>query len=286
MEMRIAEVNTKEVLEVRDAISEIYMELFPSGSLSFVETAFDWVIDAFEGHYADYQAIDAKYHDFEHTLQGTLCFARLLHGYTEAEATPELTRRMFELGLLAILLHDTGYLKKRDDREGTGAKYTMVHVGRSADFAANLLRQKGFSAQEIRAVQNMIRCTGVNANLNSIPFQSELERRVGFALGTADLVGQMAADDYIDKLGILFLEFEESNRYNNRQGGPEVFASAADLRRRTPLFWSKYVLPKITNDFLGMHRYLAQPCPDGPNEYLQRVEANIARLERELASVH
>jgi hypothetical protein len=284
METRIADVNTKEVLEVRDAISEIYFELFPNGSLSFVEAAFDWVIDAFEGHYADYQAIDAKYHDFEHTLQGTLCFARLLHGYTQAGAIPELTQRMFELGLLAILLHYTGYLKKRGDWEGTGAKYTLVHVARSADFAAALLRQKGFPGEEIRAVQNMIRCTGVNANLNSIPFQSELERRVGFALGTADLVGQMAADDYIEKLGILFLEFEESNRYNNRKGGPEIFASAADLRRRTPLFWSKYVLPKINSDFLGMHKYLAQPYPDGPNEYLQRVEANIARLERELAA--
>jgi hypothetical protein len=93
----------------------------------------------------------------------------------------------------------------------------------------------------------------------------------------------MAADDYIDKLEILFLEFEESNRYNNRQAGPEVFTSAADLRRRTPLFWSHYVRPKIERDFLGMYKYLATPYPDGPNEYIQRIEANIARLERQLA---
>lgn len=283
METRIAEVNTKEVAEVREAVSEIYIENFPNGPLSLIESAFDWAIDCFEGKFADYQAIDAKYHDFEHTLQGTLCLARLLHGYKQADAEPPLTQKAFELGLLAILLHDTGYLKKRDDLDGTGAKYTLTHVARSAEFAAALLRQKGFSGDEIRSVQNMIRCTGVNANLNAIPFQSELERRVGFALGTSDLVGQMAADDYIDKLEILFLEFEESNRYNNRMAGPEVFTSAADLRRRTPLFWSRYVQPKIERDFLGMYKYLANPYPDGPNEYIQRIEANIARLERQLA---
>ena len=34
--------------------------------------------------------------------------------------------------------------------------------------------------------------------------QSELERVLGFALATADLVGQMAADDYVDKLPELY----------------------------------------------------------------------------------
>jgi hypothetical protein len=37
----------------------------------------------------------------------------------------------------------------------------------------------------------MIRRTGINARLSEIPFASELERTVGFALATADLLGQM-----------------------------------------------------------------------------------------------
>jgi hypothetical protein len=48
----------------------------------------------------------------------------LLEGYYRARTQPPLTARMFELGVIAILLHDTGYLKKQDDYEGTGAKYT------------------------------------------------------------------------------------------------------------------------------------------------------------------
>jgi len=84
--------------------------------------------------------------------------------------------------VLAILLHDTGYLKKRDDTDGTGAKYTVTHVHRSGEFAAQLLGERGFNATDIYAVQNMIRCTGVDATLSVIPFQSEIERVVGHAL--------------------------------------------------------------------------------------------------------
>ena len=47
--------------------------------------------------------------------------ARLLRGRHLANAAPELNPQLFELGLLAILMHDTGYLKRVDDREGTGA---------------------------------------------------------------------------------------------------------------------------------------------------------------------
>jgi hypothetical protein len=284
METLYPEVDTRDIAETHHAVVDLYLASFPRGRTQVIDDAFGWAKAAFAGQYADYQPNDAKYHDLEHTLQGTLCLARLLRGYKEAGAEPALTQRSFELGIIAILLHDTGYLKKRDDTTGTGAKYTLTHVTRSAEFAANLLMEKGFNPQEIKCIQNMIRCTGVNANLSAIPFQCDLERVAGFALGTADLLGQMAAEDYIDKLGILYQEFEESNRYNNRPPGPGVFTSLDDLRRKTPLFWEKYVIPKINNDFLGLYRYLARPYPDGPNEYIDRIRANIERLERQLSA--
>jgi len=52
----------------------------------------------------------------------------LIDGWHHAKATPLLSVRDFELAMAAVLLHDTGYLKLRSDREGTGAKYTLVHV--------------------------------------------------------------------------------------------------------------------------------------------------------------
>lgn len=252
----------------------------------FVPRAFEWLEQCFAGGYADYQAVDARYHDLEHTLQGTLCFVRLLDGRHAAQATPPITRIMFELGLLAILFHDTGYLKKRSDPAGTGAKYTLVHVGRSAAFARQFLSEKGFSENETNAIENMIRCTGVNVDLASIPFQSEVERILGFALGTADLLGQMAARDYVDKLPILYLEFAEAARYNSDpKSRAASFASAEDLMRKTPAFWELYVLPRITSDFLGLYRYLNDPYPDGPNPYVERIEANLSRLRQKVAEL-
>jgi hypothetical protein len=204
-----------------------------------------------------------------------------LHGRHCAGTRPPLTQRYFELGLLAILLHDTGYLKKRDDTQGTGAKYTAVHVNRSMDFAAKLLAKKKFTGDDIWAVQNLIRCTGVDAVLTAIPFQSELEEITGLALGTADLVGQMAAEDYVEKLPALYAEFAEAAGANPKTetassyGG---FSSAEDLMNKTPVFWKKHVRTKLERDFAGMHRFLNSPYPDGPNFYLNRIEANVQKL--------
>ncbi len=274
-------VDTKDTAAVEKDVQAMSLAMFPQGEPEFVPTALGWVKDCFAGNYKDYLASDARYHDLEHTLQGTVCMARLLRGRYEADARPVVTQRMFELGLLAILLHDTGYLKKRDDPGGTGAKYTLTHVTRSVQFAEQLLEEKGLPLKEIRMVQNMIRCTGVNANLSLIPFQNEVERIVGFALGTGDLLGQMAAEDYVDKLPILYSEFHESARfYEGRMAVTPYFSDAEDLVRKTPEFWIKYVLPKIEKEFWGLYRFLNQPYPNGPNPYLLGVEANIEKVRR------
>ena len=280
--MMFPAIDTKDPVAVLDEVQTIYSGIFPKGDVGFVGKAFQWALDSFRGNYDNYLPIDARYHDLEHTMQGTLCFARLLQGYNRTRVEPQLTEAMAQLGLLAILLHDTGYLKTRDDIEGTGAKYTLIHVNRSCDFASKLLAEKGFSGAQIKAVQNMIRCTGVNVDLSKIPFTSEEERLLGYSLGTADLLGQMAAEDYIDKLGILFSEFEESARYNGKFSGAGAFSSVEDLRTKTPLFWEKYVLPKITTDFRGMYRYLGQPIAQTENFYVQRIRQNLERLQREL----
>ena len=276
-------VVTKDPAAVEVEVQAAYLAMFPSGDPLFVPRVFGWAIECFTGGYGDYQAVDARYHDFEHTLQGTLCMVRLLHGRHLAGAQPPLTQRMFQLGLLAILLHDTGYLKKHEDTEGTGAKYTITHVARSAEFAAQLLSEKGFGAADIRAVQNMIRCTGIDASLNQIPFQSELEKTAGFALATADLLGQMAAEDYAEKLPILYAEFAEAASFSkDKSHFVTSFNNASDLMERTPEFWSGYVLPRLNQDFGGLFRFLNDPYPDGPNYYLDRIEANMQRVRRQL----
>lgn len=278
-------IATSDPSAVEVEVQKAYREMFPGGDEDFVPRVFGWAIECFTGNYADYQAVDAHYHDLEHTLQGTLCMARLLHARHRSQAQPALTQRLFQLGIVGILLHDTGYLKKRDDREGTGAKYTATHVHRSADFAARLLGEKNLALADINAVRNMICCTGVDSEVATIPFHSELERIVGQALATADLLGQMAAEDYVDKLPVLYSEFAEAAHFDGGHSNFIVqFRSPEDLVRRTPAFWEKLVLPKLEGEFGGLHRFLNDPYPDGPNWYVQRIEANLDRMQRLLAA--
>jgi hypothetical protein len=192
-----------------------------------------------------------------------------------------LTPKGFELGLIAILFHDSGYLKHRDDTEGTGAKYTAVHVNRSASFAASFLKPKGYSAEDIAAIQNMIHCTMPDNDPSRIPFGSELDRAVGYAVGTSDLLGQMAAPDYADKLRALYREFAEAAR--NRvepMSSTYDFTNHRQLMRDTPAFWRDYVRPRLDRELGGAYRFLNDPYPAGPNPYLDAIERNI-RLVRE-----
>ena len=125
----------------------------------------------------------------------------------------------------------------------------------------------------------MIHCTGVDAALSVIPFQDELEKIVGHGLGTADLLGQMAAEDYVDKLPILFKEFEEAGRHGKLSF---EFKSAQELINSTPGFWAGYVVPKINRDFESLYRYLESES--GRNPYLDRIQLNLDRLARSKAA--
>lgn len=284
LRLMMPSVVTRDPVAVAAAVQATFLATSPEADPSFVPRAFHWAISSFTGRFEPYQAIDLGYHDFEHTLQGTLCLARLLHGRHAAEAQPPLSQHFLQLAILAVLLHDTGYLKLRTDTEGTGAKYTAVHVARSAEFAADLLAKHGYASGDIQAVQNMIRCTGIEAAVTGLPFRSEEERIAGCAVGTADLLGQLAAPDYVDRLPALYAEFAEAARAlpPGDHSVPQ-FDSVKALMRNTPIFWKDYVLKKLNGEFGGLYRFLNQPYPDGPNEYLERIEANMARLERLLA---
>ena len=71
-------VATKDPAAVALVVQSAYLAAFPEGDRMFVPRIFSWAADYFAGRYDDYQAVNVKYHDFEHTLQATLCLARLL----------------------------------------------------------------------------------------------------------------------------------------------------------------------------------------------------------------
>ena len=94
----------------------------------------------------------------------------------------------------------------------------------------------------------------------------------------------MAAEDYVDKLPLLYAEFAEAARYSrDKTHFVAMYSSADDLMKKTSYFWEKFVRVKLERDLGGAYRFLNDPYPDGPNFYLNRIEANMDRLRQVVA---
>jgi hypothetical protein len=276
-------VDTKDAAAVAKFVTGKFETLYPGDSPAWIERLLRDVVELFDGRHDDYQAIDLRYHDLEHTLQATVCMALLLQGTRRAPNGPTISRRQFELAIAAVLLHDSGYLKLRSDLSGTGAKYTYCHVLRSCAFAASYLPRLGASETEILGVLGAINCTGPTKEIRGLYFHDSLERFIGCALATADYLGQMASPDYPDELEYLYAEFAESDDYLQVPVAQRPFRCAEDLITRTPAFWRNVVRAKLEEDFQGAYRYLADPHPGGPNAYMDAVDANIVLIEARIA---
>lgn len=248
----------------------------PEAPCALIDGVSALVDELFEGRHPSYQRADLKYHNLAHTLLATQCFIDLAEGRVRHGETPVFTDRQFSLGYAAIVLHDSGYLKTRDDHAGTGAKYTSSHVLRSCALAASALPALGCTDSEITGVQNAIRCTGLTSRIDQIAFSSEVERLIGCMVVTADYLGQMADPDYPEKLPQLFEEFEESNNFSRVPFEKRPFRSAKELMAKTSGFWRGFALPKLENEFDGVYRLLA--LPDGSNPYIDAVESNLSRI--------
>mgnify|MGYP001548441821 CR=1 FL=1 len=275
-------VDTKSATAVAAFARRKFGEMYPDASLVWLDSLFRDMDELFSGRNPGYAANDVRYHDFEHTLQATVCIVLLLEGRHAAGVAPKLNARQFELALSAVLLHDSGYLKLRSDIEGTGAKYTFCHVLRSCAFTASYLPTLGANDYEVEAVLGAINCTGPTKEISRLRFREPFERVIGCALATADFLGQMAASDYPDELEILFHEFKESDDFIHLPPSRRMFKTAQDLAERTPMFWKKFVQPKLESDYQAVYRFLARPFGSSHNAYLEAVEKNIATIQRRL----
>ena len=273
-------VDTQDSAATAAYIGQIQARMFPGADSAWVRGVFGDVIDLFEGRNPDYSRIDLHYHDLDHTLQATVCIALLLEGRHVAEVVPRISLREFELAVVAALLHDSGYLKLRSDRSGTGAKYTYCHVLRSCAFAATYLPTRGVNDLEIEVVLGAISCTGPNREISQMQFRDPVGRVIGNALATADFLGQMSDPAYPDKLPALFLEFQEADEFFHLPAERRTFKSAADLALRTPAFWDNFVRRKLEIECQALYRFLAAPYPHGRNVYLEAVESNVAEIRR------
>jgi hypothetical protein len=268
----------QQVPEVRGFLRDRFHTLYPGHDPRGLLEIFAEVDAMFMGRNPDYSASDAPYHDYVHTLQVTVCLVRLLEGWHESRPGPQLSSRQFELTVASALWHDAGYLRPRSDEKGTGAKYTHCHVTRGAMLAAAHLLARGATPVEVEQVVEAIQCTDPAVKPARFHDRNAMARIAGCALGTADLLAQMAAPNYPDRLEALYREFEESDDYLDVAPGERRFKSAEELVARTPAYWRQVVRPRLEHDFHAVYRYLARPAPLGPNPYLDGVVRNIATI--------
>ena len=254
---------------------------FPEHDTTYMVEILNAVQALFAGRYPGYQRCDTEYHDFGHTLQATEAVVRILGGHICSGAKPDCSGRDLDLGVTASLLHDSGYLKRVGDNTGTGAKYTVTHVERSADFAAAFLPAFGVTLDEINLVQVAIRCTGINVERTMWSFLNEREWLLGCAMGAGDILGQMAAPDYPERLPALYREYREAVEYSHLTQGMLVgFTSVEDLMGKTRGFYQDYVQRMLGTVWGSVHESLIYHF-DGANlNYFSRIEENLKRIDQ------
>jgi hypothetical protein len=275
------------------ALTQLCEETFGDKPHALVRSLIDFAFSLFHGRHPLFQPCDTAFHDFDHTMEATAVVLRLLveqrdkvSGLRGFQITWQgdsigaaLSPRDWELAIAAILFHDTGYLKCKNDLDGSGAKYSTIHVGRSCFFAWDLLPQFGFSGDELRQIQNAISATAISTNINQLPFRDAREWLIGAIVATGDMIGQLAAEEYPQRLPGLYLEFREASSFSRiREGSFATYNSLLDLLQDTEKFFYSYVMPILDDDWKGVYRLLEDAS--GENIFMNRVTANIARVKR------
>lgn len=271
-------IDTKSPTLVAHMAKMAFAEIGAQASAPLIDRLFSDATDMFAGRYPGYQAIDMFYHNYEHTLQATVCLVHLLQGQSRSLDQPVLSIRDWELALMAVLLHDSGYLKETSDRVGSGAKHTFIHERRSCEFARQYLPRMGVTATEIEDICAAIICTGPQSKISQITFHREEARLFAFLLVTADFLAQMSAADYLTKLPLLFREFQEAYDFEGIPPEKRLYRELPEMLANTPGFWENIVRPMLDFEAGGVYRYLT--TVGQPNPYLQAVEDNISEVRR------
>jgi hypothetical protein len=264
-------------LATKELTDRVFLEAFGDAESGPAKDLIPFSFDLFHGRNPRFQACDTAFHDFDHTMQATGAVAELLASHRRRPLISPLTQRDWHLAIAAVILHDTGYLKFRDDLDGSGAKYSAIHVGRSCFFAWDLLPAFGFNRDELRQIQNAISATAISQRMKAVPFRDSREWLIGAIVATGDMLGQMAAEDYPERLAGLYLEFREATHFSRFQKTSfAVHKNLLDLLEGTEKFFSGYAMHMLEHEWNGIYRVLNDQR--GNNRYLERIRANISRV--------
>ena len=257
---------------VLDEVRVIISKSFPKIDFDHLDMVHADILKLFTGEYPGYKECTTGYHDLRHTLDVFLAMARIIHGAS-------LQGRAFEdrdvmLALVSALLHDTGYIQKDDDVDGTGGKYTLTHVKRSVEFMKRYFADNGFPDEDTLKAEHMIETTSLAADFEKIPYASKEISVLAKMLFASDLLGQMADRTYLEKLHLLYYEFIE--------GDITEFSDEEALLRETVKF-SEVMLVRIMGEVESVSGYLQSHfkarCNINRDLYMESIERNVNFLK-------
>jgi hypothetical protein len=270
--------NSRDFGEVRAEVARLVHAISPGHEMAYIDHAFALAETASQGMLLGYSSLLTPYHDQGHMLEVVLCGARLLHGlHLAGELIDALT---IDACIVGALLHDTGYLMDNDEVSGTGAQFTLTHVVRGAVFAETQLVNV-LPPDLMVATSKVILATDHRPIAVMPEFSSRAQRIAAQVTATADLIGQMANREYLERLLLLYYEFNEA--------GITLFKDVHDLLEKTGSFYHMMhgrlqnelgnLTPHLTKHFdqaRGVRRNFYTESVDRNLDYL----ANLVKEER------
>ena len=238
-------VDPDDMEAVWNEAAHLLLLMSPRLELAAAQAAYQDMRRLFAGRYPGWRACNTEYHDAHHTTDTLLATARLMHGAWVSGT--RFTDQELLVAVISAVFHDAGYIQAEGDTEGTGAKYSACHEERSAAFLREYLRSSGRQDDDSGLCESLLLCTGLHADIAAIHFAPGNFKLLGQMLGTGDLLGQMAARTYLEKLLFLYHEFQEGNIPG--------FTDEFDLRQKTFGFYEA-TRRRLAQDLGGVERYM------------------------------
>lgn len=181
---------------------------------ALVGKAFRLALRLYQGRQEGFRECDTRYHDFRHAAETFLAMGRLLHG--ACLKTDLLTPRDSAIGLVAAIMHDTGYIRKADEPAGQGAWYRSEHEARSMRFVSRHGEALGMDAEALADGRLMIQGTKMAQEVDRLTYRSPSQELRVRMLSVADLLAQLSGATYLERLAYLFEEDQSADKPSYR----------------------------------------------------------------------
>lgn len=276
-------INITNPEEARRAISDIFCGLYPGHNTALLKGLFQNFSRLYRGKLPGFHACDTAYHDMQHVLDVTLAMARLIDGYERSVADDmKLGPDLASLGIAVALYHDSGYIRRKgDSRHSNGAEYTKIHVSRSARYIEEYLPTTEL-CWGVTLASTLVHFTGYELDTKQIDLPNRVHRNLGYLVGTADVIAQMADPDYLEKCrDHLFAEFQCGGlaaKNSRKMTKGYAYNSPVELLIKTPAFIKSTIAQRLDAEFGGMYKY-ASVYFGGSNLYMNALEKNCQHLE-------